>query len=95
MLYEVITNSLKTDDSFFFTGIAPGTVIEGHDKVPVMRFWGQPGSDWTAYGQLLRHGRANGAAFYGRSLDQGKVYFLSLPLSFHTMWKGRQSYNFV
>jgi hypothetical protein len=83
-------NQLKTDDSPLFAGIAPGTVIAVHDKVPVVRFRGQPDSAWQSYGKLISYGRDAGPAFFERKLDKGKVYFLSLPLSFHTMWKGRQ-----
>lgn len=83
-------HGLRTDDSPLFAGIPAGTVIAAHDQVSVMRFWGQPGKDWTGHGRLLRYGKDIGAAFYERPLDQGKVYFLALPLSFHTMWKGRQ-----
>ena len=83
-------NKLKTDDSPLFAGIAPGTEIAMHRMVPAMRFRGKPGADWTSQGRLVRYGRDTGPAFFGRSLDKGKVHFLALPLSFHTMWKGRQ-----
>jgi hypothetical protein len=83
-------NKLKTDDSSLFAGIAPGTVIRMHQMVPIMRFRGKPGEGWTSHGQLTRYGRDAGPAFFERSLDKGKVHFLALPLSFHTMWKGRQ-----
>ena len=81
--------TLKTDDSWPFAGLEPGTEIPLAHDVAMQLLHDRGGNTWTPHGVLKIGDREISGGIWERTLGKGRVIYFAMPIAFQIMWRDR------